>query len=50
MARLVVKAVGLENKVIELKLGSNVIGRSPDCDFQISHPTVSTMHCELLLN
>lgn len=50
MARLIIKTAGLENHSIELKLGSNVLGRSPDSDFPISHPTVSTLHCELVLS
>ncbi len=50
MARLIVKTAGLERQLIELKLGSNVIGRSPDSDFPLTHPTISTMHCELVLN
>ncbi|MBC8094519.1 MAG: FHA domain-containing protein [Akkermansiaceae bacterium] len=50
MARLIVKTAGLERSLIELKLGSNVIGRSPDSDFPLTHPTISTMHCELILN
>lgn len=49
MARLIVKTAGLERQ-IELKLGSNIIGRSPDCDFPLTHPTISTLHCELVLN
>jgi hypothetical protein len=50
MARLVVKTEGLQPCLIELKLGSNVIGRSPDADFPLFHPTISTLHCELVLN
>jgi pSer/pThr/pTyr-binding forkhead associated (FHA) protein len=49
MARLVIKSNGLSNQVIELKLGVNRIGRSPDNDFQIEHPTISAVHCELEL-
>jgi pSer/pThr/pTyr-binding forkhead associated (FHA) protein len=49
MARLVVKTAGLENQLIELKLGTNSVGRSPDTDFSIAHPTVSSLHCELVL-
>jgi pSer/pThr/pTyr-binding forkhead associated (FHA) protein len=49
MARLLIKTAGLENQVIHLKLGLNRIGRSPDNDFQIAHPTVSSTHCEILL-
>jgi pSer/pThr/pTyr-binding forkhead associated (FHA) protein len=50
MARLIVKTAGLERQLIELKLGSNVIGRSPDSDFLLTHPTISTLHCELVLS
>jgi hypothetical protein len=50
MARLTIKTTGLERELIELKLGSNVIGRSPDCDFPLTHPTISTLHCELVLS
>jgi pSer/pThr/pTyr-binding forkhead associated (FHA) protein len=49
MARLFVKTAGMENQLIELKLGANRIGRSPDADFTIAHPTVSGLHCELVL-
>src|SRR5262245_12481384 len=40
----------MENRLIVLKLGANRFGRSPDADFLIEHPTVSALHCELLLN
>jgi len=50
MARLVIKSQGLERQVIELNLGVNRLGRSPDCDFPIDHPTVSSLHCEVLLD
>jgi hypothetical protein len=35
--------------VIELNLGVNRFGRSPENHFQIEHPTVSDMHCEIVL-
>jgi pSer/pThr/pTyr-binding forkhead associated (FHA) protein len=35
--------------VIELNLGVNHLGRSSENDFQIEHPTVSGMHCEIVL-
>jgi hypothetical protein len=35
--------------VIELNLGVNRFGRSPKNDAQIEHPTVSAMHCEIVL-
>jgi len=31
-------------------MGLNLVGRAPDCDFVVSHPTVSTHHCELVLS
>ena len=49
MAKLVVKTEGLGSELIDLMLGATRIGRSPDADFQISHPTVSSFHCELVL-
>jgi hypothetical protein len=49
MAKLLIKTPGFENSLIELKLGVNRIGRSPDNDFPISHPSVSNLHCELIL-
>jgi hypothetical protein len=49
MAKLLVRIAGLENTLIDLRLGVNRIGRSPDADFQIEHATVSNLHCELVL-
>jgi hypothetical protein len=46
MANLIIKADGLE-RVIELRLGVNRIGRSDLADFRIEHPTVSNVHCEV---
>jgi hypothetical protein len=48
MARLSIKTAGLE-KLLELKLGANRIGRSSENDFQIVHSTISSTHCELIL-
>jgi len=50
MARLVIKTGGLENQTLELRFGVNHLGRDPDCDFPIAHPSVSTLHCELILS
>jgi pSer/pThr/pTyr-binding forkhead associated (FHA) protein len=50
MARLLIKTAGLESQTLELRLGVNRVGRDPDCDFPILHPTVSTNHCELILS
>ncbi|MGA2853357.1 MAG: FHA domain-containing protein [Verrucomicrobiota bacterium] len=49
MARLLIKTEGLENRTLELRLGVNHIGRDPDCEFCIDHPTVSSRHCEMSL-
>ncbi len=49
MARLIVKSQNYGDQVIELKLGINRLGRSPDNDFQIEHPTISAIHCEVQL-
>lgn len=49
MARLVVKSDGFNGRVIELHLGLNRLGRSPENDFQIQHSSISAFHCELRL-
>ncbi len=50
MARLQIRTPGLDCQLIELKLGPNRIGRSPDSDFRLLHPTISSLHCELVLS
>jgi pSer/pThr/pTyr-binding forkhead associated (FHA) protein len=49
MARLVIKSAGFGGRVIELNLGVSRVGRSPENDVQIEHPTVSATHCEIVL-
>jgi len=49
MARLVVKSQGFCDQVIELHLGVNRLGRSPENHFQIQHPSISASHCEVIL-
>jgi hypothetical protein len=49
MARLIVKSHSALEQVIELKLGTNKLGRSPGNDFPIEHPTISAWHCQILL-
>jgi pSer/pThr/pTyr-binding forkhead associated (FHA) protein len=49
MARLSLKTEGLNARLIDLKLGANRVGRHPDNDFAIEHPTISTVHCEFVL-
>ena len=50
MARLLIKTDGLENQTLELRFGVNHVGRGPACDFPIAHPSVSALHCELVLS
>src|SRR5262245_14794795 len=50
MAELLIKSAGSADRLIVLKLGANRFGRSPDADFTIEHPTVSALHCELVLS
>jgi hypothetical protein len=50
MARLLIKTAGLETQMLELRLGVNRVGRDPECEFCIDHPTVSSVHCELALS
>jgi len=49
MASLLLKSADLGERVIPLHLGSNRLGRSPDCEVQIQHPAVSSVHCEIIL-
>jgi hypothetical protein len=50
MARLMIKSAGLENRVLELRLGVNRVGRDPDCEICIDHPTISSLHCKFSLS
>lgn len=50
MARLLIKTGGSDQRTLELRLGVNHVGRNPDCDFPISHPSVSSNHCELVVS
>jgi hypothetical protein len=50
MARLVIRSAGFDGRVITLNLGVNRVGRSPKNHVQIEHPTVSAMHCEIVLS
>jgi len=49
MARLVGRCEAIRDQVMELHLGVNRFGRSPENDFQIQHASVSAMHCEVIL-
>jgi hypothetical protein len=50
MARLLIKTAGLEKRTLELRLGVNRVGRDPDCEICIEHPTISSLHCKLALS
>ncbi len=49
MARLIIKSAEFQDRVVELNLGVNRLGRSPESNVQIEHPTVSAAHCEIVL-
>jgi hypothetical protein len=49
MARLLIKNEGLDERMLELRLGVNRVGRDPDGEICIEHPTISSLHCELAL-
>jgi FHA domain/B-box zinc finger len=49
MARLLVKTAGLNLRTLELRLGANRLGRDPDADFTLNHPSVSFNHCEVIV-
>ena len=50
MAKLLVKTEGINNPILELRLGVNRLGRSPENHLQVDHPTVSSLHCEMVLS
>ncbi len=49
MAQLQIQTEGFDHQLLDLRLGMNRVGRSPDADFPIAHSTVSALHCELIL-
>ena len=50
MARLLIKTEGLGIQALELRLGVNRVGRDEECELQIQHSTISSLHCELSLS
>jgi hypothetical protein len=50
MARLLIQTQGLDGRTLELRLGVNRVGRDEQNDFPITHPSVSSHHCELILS
>jgi hypothetical protein len=49
MARLLIKAAGKQSREVELKPGVNRFGRDATNDFKIDEPSVSLMHCEIVV-
>ena len=49
MAKLLIKTGGFDERALVLRLGVNHVGRDPDCEHCIEHPTISSRHCELAL-
>jgi S-DNA-T family DNA segregation ATPase FtsK/SpoIIIE len=49
MLKLLVKSGPLAPQTFELRYGTNRLGRGPANDFQIGDPSVSTSHCEILV-
>src|SRR5947208_11493397 len=49
MAKLVLLSAGMTGRAHELKVDKTTIGRVDDNTFQISEPSVSSHHCEVLL-
>jgi pSer/pThr/pTyr-binding forkhead associated (FHA) protein len=50
MPHLRIKTQDLERDAIELRPGTNRVGRDPDADFTLNHPSVSLRHCEFILS
>ncbi|MFO1476725.1 MAG: FHA domain-containing protein [Verrucomicrobiota bacterium] len=50
MAKLVVLSAGLVGRTHELTVDKTTIGRVEDNSFQIAEPSISSHHCEILLN
>jgi pSer/pThr/pTyr-binding forkhead associated (FHA) protein len=48
MAKLTINVPGMPASEIELKPGANRFGRSRNNDVQIAHPSVSSVHCEIV--
>jgi hypothetical protein len=50
MPRLLVNPGSSQQWEIPLKVGANTLGRSPACDGQIEHDSVSGTHCQVFVN
>ena len=50
MPRLLVNPGSSQQWEISLKPGTNTLGRSPACDAQIEHGSISGTHCQIVVN
>lgn len=50
MAKLLIKTEGVGKQALELRMGVNRVGRDSECELQLNHFTVSSLHCELALS
>ena len=50
MSRLVVNPNGADAWEIQLKNGTNCLGRADSADFKIADPSVSSSHCQILIS
>src|SRR5215210_2400792 len=49
MFKVRIKSAEIPAQLIELRAGANRFGRESSNDFQISHPSISASHCEIIL-
>lgn len=49
MSKVRIKSAEIPTQLIDLKPGTNRFGRESSNDFQISHPSISSNHCEIIL-
>ncbi|MEO5802457.1 MAG: FHA domain-containing protein [Verrucomicrobiota bacterium] len=49
MSKVRIKSAEIPAQLIDLKPGTNRFGRESSNDFQISHPSISASHCEIIL-
>ena len=49
MASLIIESGPNRGEILELQMGSNLLGRAEDCHFTIADPTVSSRHCEVIV-
>ena len=48
MAKLVINSGGAQNRTLELRPGTNRVGRASTNEFQLDDPSVSSAHCEIV--